>query len=237
MRRSILVAVLAGVLVGIAAVAGISLAGSDSGSDGRSQASPAPFKTQYAAKRNRGGHRHGPGIRFGPVAMAVGGVADRLGVSRDELIDAVKAVKRRALDRAVADGTLTQAQRDALEECMKAHHRGDRCDNRRAARRAFRKLRRDFRQRIRTDAAAVKAQILQDLAAELGKQPRQVGDAIRSELAELLDTGVKLGFVTDGGRDLALGCFDRPNECDRRALRRELRKHFRGHGRRGHRHP
>ena len=237
MRRSILVAVLAGALVALAAVAGISLAGSGSetkSSSGSPSASQGSFKANYAAKRNRGGKRHGHRMHFGPMMMALNGVADRLGVSKDELIEAAKGVKDRALDRAVTDGTITQAQRDALQQCMKAHHTGGGKCNRRAARRAHRKLHRAFHKQLRTDAAALKAQLLGDLADELGKQPDEVGTAIRAELSELLETGVKLGFVTERGRDLALGCWDRPNECDRKALRRELKQRFRGHGR-GHR--
>lgn len=242
MRRSILVAVLAGALMGLATVAGISLAGSGSSetkaSGGSHGASQGSFKSTYAAKRNRGGkrhgHRRGHGMRFGPMMMALNGVADRLGVSKDELIEAAQGAKDRTLDRAVSEGTITQAQRDALEQCMKAHRqRGGKCD-RRAARRAYRKLHRSFHQKMRTDAAALKAQLLGDLAAELGKQPDEVGTAIRAELSELLDMGVKFGVVTDRGRDLALGCWDRPKECDRKALRRELKQHFRG-DRRGHR--
>jgi hypothetical protein len=250
MRRSILVAVIIGALVGVATVAGVSLAGSGSGeraAPAKPQgASGSSFRSAYAARAGHGGRRHGGGRRrghrmgFGPIAAAVDGVADRLGVSRDELIQAVKGVKDRALDRAVSDGTITEAQRDALRACMRAHHgrgsgkrRGGSCD-RRAARRAHRRLHRALKQRIRSDAAAVKAQLIGDLADELGKQPAEVEDAIRAELSELLDTGVRLGLVSDRARDLALGCFDRPAQCDQRALRRELRQGFRGH-RHGHR--
>jgi hypothetical protein len=236
MRRSILAAILVGALLGIAAVAGISLASSGSDSETKSQSSPPQqsFQSQYAAKKNgsrRGGRggRHHHGMRFGPMAMAFKGLADRLNVSRDDLIDAFHGVKDRALNRAVSDGTITQKQRAALEKCMKARHGGGGTCNRRVARRAHRKLHRELRQRLKNDRSGLKAQLIGDLAAELKKQPEQVEEAVRAELVELLDTGVKLGFVTDRGRDLALGCFDRPDQCDLKALRREVRKHHRRH--------
>lgn len=240
MRRSILVAVVLGALAGLATIAGISVAGSGGGSSPKTAApgaSHGSFKGTYAAKRHRGrrGHRHGHGhgMRFGPMALAFSGVADRLNVSKDELIDAVKGAKDRALDRAVAEGVISQAERDALQQCMTAHHRGGKCSNRRAARRAHRKLHRELHRRIRGDAAAMKSQLIGDLAAELGKDSDVVERALRAELSELLNMGVSLGFVTDRGRDLALGCWDRPNECDHRALRAEVRKRFGGH-RHGH---
>jgi hypothetical protein len=242
MRRSILVAILVGALVGVAAVAGVSLAGSDS--EKKANAPQQSFQASYAAKQDRGGrrhggrHGHGHGMRFGPMAMALSGLADRLNVDKDELIDAAKGVKDKALDRAVSDGTITQAQRDALEGCMKARHGGGGTCNRRVARRAHRKLHRALRKRVKNDLPGLKSQLIGDLADELNKQPAEVEDAIRAELVDLLDTGVKLGFVSERGRTLALGCFDQPAQCDLKALRREARRHHRGH-RRGHggRHP
>jgi hypothetical protein len=141
-------------------------------------------------------------------------------------------VKKRALDRAVADGTITQDERDALEACFKSRGQGSGCD-RVKARAAHRKLHKAIKQRVKTDAAGLKAQVIDDLAAELGKQPAEVEAAARAELVDLLDKGVALGLVTEKGRDLALGCWDKPNECDRAALKAEVKKRFRG---RGHRH-
>lgn len=252
MRRSILIAVLVGALVGLAVATGISVAGSggdgspSSGDRGAAAKANGSFKAGYAAKRGRhrgrGGHRHGHGRgMFAPLRLAFGGVADRLGVSKSDLRDAAKGVKKRALDRAVSDGTITAAERTALERCVKGHARkrkerrqGGRrrgaCDHRKA-RAAHRKLHRAFKARARDDAAGLKTQLIDDLAAELGKQPGEVDQAIRAELSELLDKGVALGFVSERGRDLALGCWDRPNECDQAALRAEVKKRFRGrHG-------
>ena len=244
MRRSIVVAVLAGALVGLAVAAGISLAGSggssgSSSSSGQASASGAQgsFASSYAAKqghRNRGGrrHGHGHGLGWGPMGLAFKGLADRLNVTPAKLREAAMGVKKRALDRAVADGTITQAERDALEACFKSRGRSSGCD-RAKARAAHRKLHRAIKQRVKTDAAGLKAQVIDDLAAELGKQPSEVEAAARAELVELLDKGVKFGLVTEKGRDLALGCWDKPNECDRAALKAEVKKRFRG---RGHRH-
>ena len=82
MRRSILVAVLAGALVGLAVAAGISLAGS-SGSSGSSSSSSehastggGSFASAYAAKQGkrrggrRGGHPGPHGLGFGPMGLA-----------------------------------------------------------------------------------------------------------------------------------------------------------------------
>jgi hypothetical protein len=250
MRRSIVIAVLVGALVGLAAAAGITLAGggsgSSSGTDSSAGASQGSFASQFAKKqgnRGRGGrrggrHGHGHGLFFGPVRMAFNGVADRLGVEPRDLRDAAKGVKRRALDRAVSEGTITADERAALEACMK-NRGGSGCD-RAKARAAHRKLHRAFKQRIRSDAAGLKNQVLEDLAAELGggKSAAQIDAAIRAELVELLDKGVSMGFLTERARELALECWDTPNQCDRKALRAEVRKRFRGHRHGGgRRHP
>src|SRR5215213_5438468 len=252
MRRSVLIAVLVGALVGLSVAAAISLASGSSSSSSKQSSSATPqqgsFQSAYAAKRGhrtrgggrRGGrrHGHGHGMGFGPLMLAFSGLADRLHVSTDDLHKAAEGVKKRALDRAVADGTITQDERAALEACFQSHHgqgNGSGCD-RAKAKAAHRKLHKALRQRLKTDAAGLKAQLIGDLAAELGKPPAEVDAAARATLSDLLDKGVSLGFVTAKARDLALACWDNPNQCDRKALRAEFRKHFRGHGRRGGHH-
>lgn len=250
MRRSILIAVLAGAIVGTAIAAGISLAGSGGSSGSSSSSEQASsgsesFASAFASKQgnrangHRGGHGHGHrggGLGFGPMGLAFKGLADRLNVTPAKLREAAMGVKKRALDRAVADGTITQAERDALEACFKSHGGGSGCD-RAKARAANRKLHRAIKQRVKTDAAGLKAQVIDDLAAELGKQPAEVDAAARAALVDLLDKGVTLGLLSEKGRELALGCWDKPNECDRAALKAEVKKRFRGRGhggRRGH---
>jgi hypothetical protein len=253
MRRSILVSVLVGALVGLAVAAGISIAGSggSSSSDGSaSESAKGSFQAAYASKQGnrpgngnrrggrRGGHHHGHGMGFGPLAIAFRGLADRLGVTKAQLREATLGVKKRALDRAVTDGTITQAERDALDACIKAHGKKRSGCNRATARAAHRKLHRAIKQRVKTDAAGLKTQVLEDLAAELpgNKTAAEIDAAARAELASLLDKGVMLGLVSEKGRELALGCWDKPNECDRAALRAEVKKRFRGHrhgGRKG----
>ena len=249
MRRSILVSVLVGALVGLAAAAGISLAGSggSSSSDGSASESKGSFQAAYASKQGnrpgngnrhggrRGGHRPGHGMGFGPLAIAFRGLADRLGVTKEQLHEATLGVKKRALDRAVADGTITQGERDALESCNKAHGKKRSGCDRAKARAAHRKLHRAIKQRVKTDASGLKTQVLEDLAAELpgDKTAAEIDAAARAELEALLDKGVMLGLVTEKGRALALGCWDKPNECDRAALRAEVKKRLRGHGQGG----
>ena len=167
--------------------------------------------------------------------IAFKGLAKKLDVSPAKLREAVEGVKNRALDRAVGDGTITQDERDAIAACMKSHG-GSGCDRAKAMA-AHRKLHQAFEARAKSDAAGLKAQAIDDLAAELGKQPADVEAAMRAELSDMLDTAVTMGFITDKGRELALGCFDKPNECDRGALRAEVKKRFRGHGPHGHHGP
>ena len=245
-RRSILIALSAALLAGLA-VAGVTLAGQGDGGGGdatRAERSSAPAgHTRVGpAHFRRGahgkpGHRGGQRRLFGPLRLAVRGFAERLDVTPKRLREAMRGVKRRQLDRAVSDGVITGAERSALEGCMKARRaRGARCDGDRA-RSAHRKLQRKLHSRT-ADLARAKQLFFADLAAELGKPQADVERAARAELAELLERAVDAGFVTDRGRDLALACFDTPADCDRGAVRRELRPRLGGHGfghRRGHR--
>ena len=253
MRRPTLISVLFGALVGLAVAAGISLAGSNGSSAGSSSgsaeqgtAAQGSFASAYAKrgqKQNgrrggRGHHQgHGGAMRFGVMALAFNDFAEKLGVTPGELHAAVRGVKKRALDRAVSDGTLTADERAALDACMKSRRKGSGCD-RKQARAAHRKLHKALKARARSDAAGLKTQFIADLAAELDKQPADVESAARASLVELLDKAVTMGFLSERGRELALGCFDKPNECDRAALRAEVKKRFRGRGnhggRRGH---
>ena len=91
---------------------------------------------------------------------------------------------------------------------------------------------------MKSDAAGLKSQLIADLAAELpgGKSAADVEAAMRAQLVDVLDKGVALGFVSEKGRDLAIACWDNPNQCDRKALRAEIKKRFRGH-RHSHRRP
>jgi hypothetical protein len=252
MRRSILIAVLAGTLVGLAVAAGISLAGNNGSSSSGKQASATPAQGSFAAayakragRRGGPGHPggrhggrfegHGHGMGFGPLMIAFQGLAKKLDVTPAQLREAVKGVKDRAIDRAVGDGTITQDERDALAACMKSR-RGSGCDRAKAMA-AHRKLHRALKARAKSDAAGLKSQLIGDLATELGKQPADVEAAMRAQLSQMLDTAVTMGFITDHGRELALGCFDKPNECDRGALRAEVKKRFRGHGPHGHHGP
>jgi hypothetical protein len=170
---------------------------------------------------------------FGPLMMAFDGLAKRLDVTPAKLKEAVQGVKKHALDRAVTDGTITQDERAALDACMKSRG-GSGCD-RNKARAAHQKLHKALKARAKSDAAGLKSQLIDDLAAELGKQPADVEAAARAQLSQMLDTAVTMGFVTERGRELALGCFDKPNECDRAALKAEVKKRFRGHDKHGER--
>jgi hypothetical protein len=231
MRRSLLLATLVALLAGLTVTAVTVAGGRDTDRPDRADRADRPAAGSSAFERTharfgrrdrrggRGRHGHGHGMLH---AQLLGGLATRLDVTPAQLRDALKGLKRRSLDRAVARGTITAAQRQALDRCMADRATCDRA----AARPAFRALRRDAR---RGDLGARKDELAEDLAAELGKTPEQVLTAVRAELVAKLDLGVTFGAVTAKGRDLALACFDEPASCDRAALRREVRM---GHGRR-----
>jgi len=61
------------------------------------------------------------------------------------------------------------------------------------------------------------------LGRELGVPRAGVLRAARAELDARLAQGTALGLVSEGGRRLALDCFDDPRACDVPGLRRELR--------------
>ena len=245
MRRSTLLSVLGGALVGFAVVAAFSMAAGSSSSSSSAGSAPASagggggsFRQAYARRggqraprarghRRHGGRRHG-GPGFGPLGIAFKGLAGKLDVTPAKLREAVQGVKKRALDRAVADGTITQEERDSIDACVKRRG-GAGCDRAKAFA-AHRKVHKALQAKAKSDAAGLKAQLIDDLAAELGKQPADVDTAVRSQLSDTLGLAVTMGFVTDHGRDLALGCYDKPNECDRAALRAEVKKRFRGRG-------
>ena len=220
MRRSLLLATLAALLVGLG-VTTVSLAG---GRDADRSSSSAT-SSERAAKRTavRSGHR-------GLHERLLADLAARLQVTPVQLKAALKGVKRRSLERAVQRGTITAAQRDTLAACL-ADRRS--CE-RSAVRPIFRRLKADAQP---ADFVARKRELAEDLAAELGKEPAEVLVAVRAELEAKLALAVTFGAVTAKGRDLALACFDDPASCDVQALRAEVRFRHGHHGRggRGHR--
>src|SRR3954463_140349 len=138
MRRSTLVGVLLGALIGLAVAAGISLAGgsSSSSSDKSASAGQGSFRAAYAKRGSRGGgrrwHGHEHGMGFGPLALALNGLADRLDVTPAKLREAGKGVKKRALDRAGGDATIPQDERDPLDACFASRGQGSGCDRAKA---------------------------------------------------------------------------------------------------------
>jgi hypothetical protein len=80
--------------------------------------------------------------------------------------------------------------------------------------------------------AALKGELAAELGAELGKPPDEILTAVRAELSEKLDKAVAIGMLSERARDMALACFDRPAECDLRALRWEAGLGKFRHGRR-----
>lgn len=237
MKRNALLALVAALLVALTATA-VTAARDEPRGERTKASSDQTGSSDPVAREDgrRGGRDHGRRGGRGHGAKLLGGLADRLGVTRPQLVDGLRGAARRGLDRKVADGTITAAQRDALAACLQ-RPRGAGCD-RRTARPAARALKRSFRRASPAALAQLKDEVAGDLAAELGKDKADVVAAIRAELADKLAKGVAFGVVSEKARDLALGCFDAPASCDRAALREALPRghgHRRGHGRRGHR--
>ena len=69
--------------------------------------------------------------------------------------------------------------------------------------------------------AELKQELTGGLADALDRPRDRVADAVRAEISDRLDSAVRIGFVTPETRKLALACFDRPADCDVRALRWE----------------
>jgi hypothetical protein len=75
----------------------------------------------------------------------------------------------------------------------------------------------------RAELTALRDRLAGALARELGVDRDRVLRVARAELGSRLAQGIDLGFVSEGGRRLALDCFDAPSACDVPALRRALR--------------
>lgn len=218
MRRSIVVAATAA-LIAAFVVSAVTLAG-DSGTRkvADQQRSGDPTRGLVALAGARGG-------AYGSAAasMLLGGLADRLNVSEEQLRDAVPGVVRRQLDRLVARGTITDAERDAVQKCIDDGGGAD-CD-RAQVRSAAIKVRRS----LTPDGAELtrlKNELAEDAGAELGKPADEVVAAVRGELEDKLEQGVALGLVTERLRDLALRCFDTPDDCEVGEVRRQARSLF-----------
>ena len=66
-----------------------------------------------------------------------------------------------------------------------------------------------------------KQELTAGLADALDRPRDRVADAVRAEISDRLDSAVRIGVVAPETRKLALACFDRPADCDVRALRWE----------------
>lgn len=240
------------------AVATSSSGDGDSGSEPRAESKPVSAEriASREGPRSRGHRGLGNGMFRMVVKQVLASSAGRLGVTEKQLRDALHVVGKSAKERRFAAAKLTAADRAALKACRGGHNRGghrgfdrgrdhrdDRgarssrrrgatadCD-RKAARGALRKLKASKKN---VDLAAEKQALANDLAKELKLEPAKVIEAARAELVERLGQAVGLGFVSEKGRTLALGCFDAPASCDVKALHAEVK--IPGHGgmRRGH---
>lgn len=207
MRRLILALLVLALATG--AVAAIAT-GHDSASKPRSG-------ERAAVEHHRGHH----GLHGLLVRAVLRSYATRLGVEPKALRRAVREIAREQRRARLAE--LTAAERKALRACRRAHRARRGCDKA-AAKAAIEKLRPS-----KAELAAMKTSLADSLAQKLGLTPAQVLDATRAELVARLDQAVKAGLVSDKGRELAVGCFDAPGDCDLAALRAEVR--FPGHHR------
>lgn len=236
-----LIASLSGLLVALLAVAAVALAAGGESSSPTTAAAPAaaaapsgsvapattPTATAKPFRRGHGrfagrGRAHG-GPMFGMLRkLLLKSGADRLGVTPEKLKDAVKAVADAQLARQAAAAKLTAAETAALKGCHAAKGTCDRA----ALRSAIKKL----RALPKPDLAALKTELSDALAAQLGLTGAKVLEAARAELSDRLDQAVKIGFLTADGRTKALACFDAPASCDLKALRGTLKLGRHGFG-------
>jgi hypothetical protein len=243
-----LIASLSTVVAALLVAATIALAsGDDSSPAPASAAVPAAVPAATVAPATAGAkpiwpgaRAHGPFGRRGHGGAMLGmfrgvllkSAADRLGVTPAKLEAAVRAVAEAQLAKKAAAANLTAAESAALKGCRTAF--GPRaggqakgtCD-RAAAMSALKKL----KALPKPDLAALKTELSDALAAELGLTGAKVLEAARAELSDRLDQGVKLGFLTADGKAKALACFDTPASCDPKALKGSLLKG--AHGRFG----
>jgi hypothetical protein len=201
MRRT-LALIASGALIAVAVVA-VTLAFADSGSSGADRDRTSGTELARGDSSERGMGRGLRGLHGGPRAFGLArdffrGLAERLDVTPERLREAVMRVKRRMHER---------RGRRGFDRPGGAGFRGH-------GRPGFRRPGPGARARI-------KARVLGGLAAELEKPVAEVTAAVRAELVEALDRAVAMGLLSGRGRELALGCFDRPRACDLGALRRE----------------
>ncbi|MBA2637984.1 MAG: hypothetical protein H0U79_07180 [Solirubrobacterales bacterium] len=211
MRRSLILAVAAALLAGLGVTA-VTLATDDTPDEPAAQR--AGVGTLLAAQA--GGGLPDPQAVFRSYAQRLGVNETRLRVALERVGD---TSARTALDRAVRDGAITDAQRDALRRC---HEDRARCDTAQL-RDLKRELERTGEERLeQLDLGALKGALAGDLASELQTTDTAVVAATRAELAGVLEGVVRSGLLTTQVRDRALGCFDDPEACDLDALRREI---------------
>ncbi|WP_354699113.1 hypothetical protein DSM112329_04820 [Paraconexibacter sp. AEG42_29] len=235
-------------LLAATTIAIASSGGSSSSSSTAAAAAPGPAAAPVTSFAGKGKGAHGGrgfghgGAMFGMFrGMLLKSGAERLGVTPDKLKAAVTAVAEAQFAKKTAEAKLTAAELAALKSCHRgfAARRGApgkqgkaTCD-RAAVKSAFDKL----KALPKPDLAALKTELSDALGKELGITGAKVLEAARAELSARLDQGVKMGFVTAGGKAKALACFDGPATCDVKALKREVFKghRFGGHGKQGFR--
>lgn len=183
-----------------------------SSSSSRDATTKAVLAHKAAKRAGTNGKRHGFVLR---------GLAQRLGVSTDELVLAGRTAVGGALTDVAAQSGL---KTDALRACVV---RASSCD-RRAARRQARRLHRDL-DVTELDLVALKQSLATDLGTGVGKDATTVLDAVRAELDAKLTFAQTVGFIKAEQRTLALGCFDAPASCDVDALHRAFRFKGRHH--------
>lgn len=72
------------------------------------------------------------------------------------------------------------------------------------------------------DLVTLKQELATRLGTSLDRTPEETLSAVRAELESELDRAADHGVLTKRARELALGCFDEPADCNLRALRWEI---------------
>ncbi len=241
-------AVLSALVLALVLAAGtLTIASAEKDSSPSATAAARPTTPEQApaqrtpVKQTEGHGGHGGAMMRMVRTVVVKSLAARLQVTPAALEKGAHAVAVAQFTEAAERAGLTGAQTKALKACHAARRRARQTRAAACDRSVIRPALKQLKALPAPDLAALKTELSDSLAAELGTTGPKVVDAARAELVQRLGQAVGFGALTKTGETKALACFDTPATCDAKALRAELRGPLaamaaRGHhGQRGHR--
>ena len=169
---------------------------------------PAPHG--HRGSLGHGLARFGLGDLRGLRSELAGSLARKLGVSRQRVLAATRAVLADRLAEKVRRGRLTHSERRAL---LRAYDLGRPRDAFRALRRRWRRHRllghgRGHRHPSPAVVRAKRDELFSDLGRELGRPGPEVRTAVRDVIAEKLEALVSAGLLRRHQADAVLRAFD-----------------------------